>query len=129
MIPALLGGTGLALISVAAFGLAGPCCTSCAMPQSESATLSGIAEGSCRDSCCELCDKVNEIDANRLVGNSAETSQIQSTSFQSSGTPWLTPVGGVILVIAHMLNRGFDCLCSCGRKPRPCGMQKHSGVF
>ena len=27
--------------------------------------------------------------------------------------PWLTPLGGIVLVIAHLLNRRYGCLCGC----------------
>lgn len=27
--------------------------------------------------------------------------------------PWLTPVGGIVLVVAHLLNRRYGCLCGC----------------
>ena len=31
--------------------------------------------------------------------------------------PWITPLGGLLLVVAHLLNHRFACLCCRGEKP------------
>lgn len=119
MLPAAVGGIGLALISLAAFGLAGQCCAACPSIHTESSGLVVKAEAGCTDSCCEHCDKPIAVETDRLVGNSAGVGQIPSTSFLVSIAPWLTPVGAVILVMAHLLNRHFGYLCGCCLNPSP----------
>ena len=32
-------------------------------------------------------------------------------------SPWITPIGGLLLVIAHLLNHRFACLCCQGEQP------------
>jgi len=117
MLPAAVGGIGLALISLAAFGLAGQCCPGCESINTESSEHGGIAEAGCNDSCCEQCDKAIAVEADRLVGNSVGIGQVPSTSLLVSIAPWLTPVGAIILVIAHLLNRRFGYLCGCCLNP------------
>ncbi|MEC8338833.1 MAG: MerC domain-containing protein [Planctomycetota bacterium] len=31
--------------------------------------------------------------------------------------PWITPIGGLLLVVAHLLNHRFACLCCRGEQP------------
>lgn len=128
ILPAAIGSVGLTLISVAAFGMAGECCPSCAagsvdetpaiqevsLETSDSAAIGGIVSES--DTCdCEFCDAaaVAEQEEPSLPPSLAATAPTQSASFLSRIAVWLTPVGGLILVSAHLLNRRYGCLCGC----------------
>lgn len=135
VLPAAIGAAGLMLITVAAFGLAGPCCPLCESSPLEGGGLSpSVAEapsvaalGSvpalrapapkvCAAACCDHCE----------VPPSRETPEKQSGLPLAGGmpSPWhiltpfaalLTPIGGLLLVFAHFLNRRFGCLCErCG---------------
>jgi hypothetical protein len=124
--PVLIGSVGLLMISVPAFGFVGDCCVSCEIgdtnvadlaipvsfdsPQTETAD----AAGTCTEACCVHCTE-----------NASETQQSDSTVSPTTASlqtqmswiepiaPWLTPIGGLVLVSAHLLNRRFGCLCGC----------------
>jgi hypothetical protein len=119
LIPAAIGGIGLALISLAAFGLAGQCCANCAPSPTDTAERGVKAPAVCSDHCCEHCEKASAEAGDQLIGNSAAITQVPSTSVLSSIAPWLTPIGAMILVAAHLLNRRFGFMCGCCRNPSP----------
>lgn len=138
--PAAIGVVGLSMIFIAAFGLAGPCCESCTAGTATDASrelsmtadrlfmpaggvsLKPAAESSvvCNDVCCEHC-----------AASAAQTQPRDSLDVNLSGiagelTPspllyrfaaWLTPIGGLFLVVAHLLNRRFSCRCGCCEIP------------
>ncbi len=139
LLPAAVGVVGLTFICTAAFGLAGECCPSCQF----------VPEGSeqvvaCEDACCEHCAAEEAIAAEALaateapaagesLASTAETSSsvtqasiapLPSSGFLSAIAPWLTPVGGIVLVVAHLLNRRFGCLCGCCEAPEPAGSEE-----
>ncbi len=132
--PVIIGSVGLVMISIAAFGFAGECCAACESNAAQ-AGLSSVAGGGsvgvsesaevCTDACCALCDEGATADdttaGEAMLGDSTGPA---SASLFSAGTsrlgewlarvaPWLTPVGGIILVAAHLLNRRYGCLCGC----------------
>ena len=120
LLPAAIGMIGLTLISGAAFGLAGECCPSCAevaanVQPADASTVDPI----CTEECCELCaaEAASEMDASDEpdsgTAQHASLSPLSAISFLSPIAPWLTPIGGLILVAAHLLNRRFGCLCGC----------------
>ncbi len=111
--PVVVAGVGLVMISVAAFGFAGECCPSCDSGHSANASTS---PESCSDADCPLCS----VDSPATKASSLQVSQegsaaiaSVSSSWLTSIVPWLTPVGGLILVSAHLLNRRYGCLCGC----------------
>lgn len=88
----------------------------------------------CTEACCPHCANASpdasseaggEVGGDLLaVGESAGESAGESsagsaaTSSVSNGlisriAPWMTPVGGIVLVCAHLLNRRYGCLCGC----------------
>ncbi len=91
--PVMFGMTGLALIMMAAFMME-PCC-----PPAQAATPGGDA------AVCQHCDSCK-----------TECASTEQTTFLSAGmiapiVPWVTPLGGMLLVIAHLLNHRFACRC------------------
>lgn len=117
MLPATVGGVGLALISLAAFGLAGECCANCVSTHAESSERGGIPDTGCQDSCCEQSEQAIQGEVDQPVESLAGIGQIPSARFLSTIAPWLTPLGGLILVVAHLLNRRFGYLCDCCQIP------------
>nr|WP_286177372.1 MerC domain-containing protein [Rhodopirellula sp. JC639] len=124
--PVIIGSVGLALISVAAFGFAGECCASCesevVSPPGEATIVSGdlaLAASTevCTDACCAHC--ANEDSADRpdvvLAGLNPAVNSTQA-AWVSRILPWITPLGGFVLVLAHLLNQHYGCLCGCCEK-------------
>lgn len=120
--PVIIGSVGLLLISVAAFGFAGDCCAACA---SESETISAMsvsatsvegeplgsesssASAVCTDDCCPNCA------AAESESGSISPPTDSVSPLLAGFAPWLTPLGGLVLVTAHLLNRRYGCLCGC----------------
>jgi len=116
ILPVALGGFGLALISLAAFAMEGQCCATCASPVTESNEQGGLAQAGCKDSCCAACSEtaiVSTIQADPATEHLDGTEQTSWTNLRSSIAPWLTPIGALTLVIAHLLNRRFVGSCAC----------------
>ncbi|MEM6472851.1 MAG: hypothetical protein AAF802_25040, partial [Planctomycetota bacterium] len=63
----------------------------------------------CDDACCPACSS-DVADGEIPV---VQAGIFNSDAFLSRVAPWLTPLGGLILVSAHLLNRRFGCLCGC----------------
>lgn len=126
ILPAALGGSGLVLISLAAFAMEGQCCTTCASAviESEMAIESneqvGVVQAGCKESCCEACSKtacVSTFPADPSRENLAGIQPKPWASLRSSIAPWVTPIGALILVMAHLLNRRFTGSCGCCPNP------------
>lgn len=119
LMPLAIGGVGLALISVAAFGLAGECCAGCDATSAVSAGEAVDPGEACTDACCE--NATAKPDGGKSLAfsaNLAKSSQGRPTHFLSGIAPWLTPIGGLILVTAHLLNRRYGCLRGCCSGPK-----------
>lgn len=129
--PVMIGSAGLVMISIAAFGFAGECCAACesdsvAMvsengdPQNSTAsgTLVSTSDADeCTEACCPHCaSESSGADSESLAaGVSADWKASSTAGSQLVGrlVPWMTPVGGLFLVGAHLLNHRFGCLCGC----------------
>ncbi len=111
-LPISVGAFGLALITFAAFGLAGQCCSSCAAA-STSAVAAPASTGDAVPGCdqCAHCQYCNggEIDGPTASGFTPD----KQKDLLSTLAPWITPLGGILLVCAHLMNRRFGCLCGC----------------
>lgn len=118
--PVSIASVGLAMISVAAFGFAGECCPSC---EAIGATTTTNVVSGCTEAGCTLCPS----DAPASLATGADGSSAghaaspTDAAWLSSVVPWLTPVGGLVLVSAHLLNRRYGCLCGC------CGSDSSEG--
>ena len=127
LLPIVVASVGLGMISIAAFALEGECCSSCELTASTpvSNSLAKVqlgAEACCEltastpvtevqldaEACCEHC--VAEPEEPIDTGAQPKTTD---ASITSSFFPWITPLGGLLLVTAHLTNRRFSCLCGC----------------
>ncbi|MEO0529018.1 MAG: MerC domain-containing protein [Planctomycetota bacterium] len=103
--PTLFGSIGVGLLSVAAFGLEGECCPTCAT----AAEPTPPEAAACSDDGCVHCS------------HEVEAAVVESTlPAPSSSLAWLipliTPVGGVFLVAGHVSNHRLSagcCDCDC----------------
>lgn len=105
-LPIGIASIGLTLISTAAFALEGQCCATCAMPPIEGFNLAQAESSACEDACCEHCE----------LASKEEKEKSGLTSKAGFGLPllaWITPLGGALLVGAHLTNRQFSCACGC----------------
>lgn len=121
--PVGVGSVGLIFITFAAFGLAGECCPTCAAASASvvsadagDATNSISCEAGCEH--CEHC--ANETLNGQISGGQIKSAglAIASSAPEQKGllsqfAPWITPLGGILLVVAHLMNRRFGCLCGC----------------
>lgn len=112
--PMITAGAGLCLISVAAFALEGNCCAICASQQESAPSATTVSvigddplEASCVDSACGCCDSTAE--------NATSVSPVTESEVSPSLAfiPWITPLGGLLLILAHYTNRRFSCRCDC----------------
>ena len=153
LLPAVIGATGLILITGAAFGLEGDCCAACQDAQSAAVAAESASpdlEATCTADNCAFCAaersaadtersaadtersaaeterRAAEIErraaeAEREASGPSESETVAMAGFAPSGnhallktiTPWLTPIGGLLLVSAHLLNRRFGSQCGC----------------
>jgi hypothetical protein len=119
-LPVSIGAGGLGLITFAAFGLAGECCPSCADASSNKGNDTLAVVGLASDVDCEHCEdclaletsnEVSTIAASQVDGDAKQ--QVSGFAGFSGLAPWFTPVGGLLLVSAHLMNRRYGCLCGC----------------
>ena len=106
--PSMVGCLGLAMVSLTAFGFAGDCCPKFETNSSSVATTE--AAPCTQASCCP-----SENDPEPKSGLIHSPHNVVSASVVSSPwlgfiAPWLAPMGGVVLVAAHLLNRR-ECGC------------------
>jgi len=103
--PVLLGAVGLAFLMAAAF-IMEPCC-----PTADAATLScaTACEAETANVTAVACQDCSECQAGCSAAGDA-TGLSTATL-----TPWITPLGGLLLVVAHLLNHRFGCSCCAGR--------------
>ncbi|QDV58723.1 MerC domain-containing protein [Rosistilla oblonga] len=108
--PGAIAIVGLSLITFAAFGFAGDCCAAC-----ESPAGTEVAATACADACCEHCavNATAETKSSNPSSASFVTASVVSPNFLTGIAPWITPLGGILLVSAHLLNRRYGCLCGC----------------
>lgn len=115
--PVSIGAGGLSLITFAAFGLAGECCPACAESSSNSGNDNVAVVGIASDVGCEHCEECSALEESHGASTVAPLQAFGDAKHQVSGfagfAPWFTPVGGLLLVAAHLLNRRYGCLCGC----------------
>lgn len=113
--PALIGSMGLAMISIAAFGFAGECCTSCATAAAAAPTLAehklATPGEACTNACCQGTGAKAEPLSHTLT--SGASASAASATWLDSLLPWITPIGGLVLVVAHLLNHWGGCRQGC----------------
>ncbi len=112
--PISIGAVGLVLITFAAFGLAGECCASCAAADSVSPTTletSIDADNQCNS--CTACTDCSCGESKDATTTCLAPTKDAQKSLLSTLAPWITPLGGLLLVSAHLLNRRHGYLCGC----------------
>lgn len=116
--PVVVGCIGLVMITFAAFGFAGECCPSCASETAGSVTpvAASTGEAVCTDTACPHCASGDAAAVANVSGASAESVAAVAnaeSSWLAPIAPWLTPLGGLVLVSAHLLNHRYGCACGC----------------
>lgn len=134
--PIIVGSVGLVMISIAAFGYAGECCVACESdatsvssaaadafaPVASPVDSEGCTDEGCTDASCTHCgNESSSIESGDRSIASLSPITISAPFSASIGlvsriAPWLTPIGGIVLVGAHLLNRRFGYLCGCCEK-------------
>lgn len=105
LVPAALGGGGLLLLSIAAYGMEGRCCPSYSDELNET-----TASPACCDVSCDTCQQNRQ----------ASAVHAEHAGFDGMLTPLMTPLGGLLLVIGHVVNHRKSCRC----RPTHCCLAK-----
>ena len=111
--PVSIGTGGLFLITFAAFGFAGECCPSCAEATSGNGGDPLAAVGFSPEVDCEHCEECSALESANVEAVIAGGEVKHQVSGFGGWAPWLTPIGGLLLVSAHLMNRRYGCLCGC----------------
>lgn len=114
--PVTIGSVGLVMISIAAFGFAGECCPTCessATPVASASTVVCTTSTGCPHCASESLPATSTTSRVSLASLSAPSQSV--LPWGGRLVPWLTPLGGIVLVSAHLLNRRYGCLCGCCR--------------
>ncbi|GAA5505435.1 MerC domain-containing protein [Novipirellula caenicola] len=111
LLPGAIAVIGLVLISGAAFGMTGDCCAACESGGNLTVVGSSVV---CTEACCEHCTTgLATLPPTNLVDVTASETQLSSLLPLDAFGSWITPIGGLLLVTAHLLNRRYGCLCGC----------------
>ncbi len=106
-LPAGLAMAGLTTIATAAFVLEDSC--ACCAPPQEATTVAEAQPSEtqlsvCTNENCEHCAQANAAD---------DVTEEISALLPAGFTPWITPLGGLFLVSAHLVNHRFTCRYDC----------------
>ena len=101
--PLVIGGVGVSMLSVVAFGWAGECCPSC-----EESPAANVAVS--KDACCPDCESPSETEC---IEPPPAASVPKAAGFFGAFLPWITPLGGITLVFAHLINHRLGCAIGC----------------
>lgn len=109
LVPAFSGLIGITLLSLSAFVFGDECCaqtTGSPLAQNAACTDAACTDAACTDAACT--------DAACGKQEAGEAMNVE-TSFQfATFTNWLSPLGGLFLVIGHIANHRKNCTCSSG---------------
>ncbi|HBE70049.1 MAG TPA: MerC domain-containing protein [Planctomycetaceae bacterium] len=108
--PAIIAVSGLSIIGLAAFGLEDSCAC-CTLPkESQEVAAVGSSAQLCTDDDCEHC-------AAKAAESAADDTQAPSATDEApvlaGFIPWITPLGGLFLIIAHLVNHRLSSACRC----------------
>ena len=101
--PLMIGGVGVSMLSVAAFGWAGECCPSCEEPPQPNLAVS-------EEACCPDCESPSEVEC---VEPTPAASDSKTAGLFVAFLPRITPLGGITLVFAHIANHRLGCINGC----------------
>ena len=122
LVPAFSGVIGITLLSLSAFVFGDECCAAAAQnqgSQSAACTDAACADAACADAACTdaACTDAACADAACTACSEEEIGQSPEVSTQyqfATFTNWLSPLGGLFLVIGHIANHRKTCTCSSG---------------
>ena len=117
LVPAFSGVIGITLLSLSAFVFGDECCAAAA--QNQGSQSAACAEAACTDAACTdaACTDAACADAACTACSEEEIGQSPEVSTQyqfATFTNWLSPLGGLFLVIGHIANHRKNCTCSSG---------------
>ena len=98
--PGVVGIAGVGLLSLAAFGLEGSCCPTCAVIEEPQPPVSACADASCPS--CAAAEPQPTL------------TQAEPRPVIAWATPLVTPLGGLLLVAGHLTNHKKLCGCRHG---------------
>ena len=104
LVPAFSGVIGITLLSLSAFVFGDECCaaaTGSQLVQNPACTDAACTDAACTDAACS-------------EQKSSQATDIQKSFQFASFTNWLSPLGGLFLVIGHVANHRKNCTCSSG---------------
>ena len=114
LVPAFSGVIGITLLSLSAFVFGDECCAAATgSPLAQNATCTDAA---CTDAACTDAACADTACTDTACGEqeAAETTNIQKSFQFATFTNWLSPLGGLFLVIGHLANHRKNCTCSSG---------------
>ena len=109
LVPAFSGVIGITLLSLSAFVFGDECCaaaTESQLAQNTACTDVACTDVACTDAACT--------DAACSEQKSGQAMDIKKRFQFASFTNWLSPLGGLFLVIGHIANHRKNCTCSSG---------------
>ena len=124
LVPAFSGAIGITLLSLSAFVFGDECCaaaTGSQLAQNAACTDAACTDAACTDAACTdaactdaACTDAACTDAACSEQKSGRATDIQESFQFASFTNWLSPLGGLFLVIGHVANHRKNCTCSSG---------------
>jgi len=114
LVPAFSGVIGITLLSLSAFVFGDECCA--AATESQLAQNTACTDVACTDVACTdaACTDAACTDAACSEQKSGQAMDIKKRFQFASFTNWLSPLGGLFLVIGHIANHRKNCTCSSG---------------
>ena len=124
LVPAFSGVIGITLLSLSAFVFGDECCaaaTESQLAQNTACTDVACTDVACTDVACTdaactdaACTDAACTDAACSEQKSGQAMDIKKRFQFASFTNWLSPLGGLFLVIGHIANHRKNCTCSSG---------------
>ncbi|MCH2209820.1 MAG: MerC domain-containing protein [Fuerstiella sp.] len=111
-LPGMTAGVGLIIIASAAYGHTDECCAAATAAAETEANESSVTQGAPQDEACPFDCCQSPAETGVATPAAFETNTDGSFRNLSAMATWWTPLGGLLLVSAHLLNRRYTC-CSC----------------
>jgi hypothetical protein len=106
--PALVGATGVFFLFWSAFGMPHNCCAHCTEDASPVAdTVNSITDVRAE----ERCPHCTAAECTHSAAEEQSYFASESSPYVAPLAPWLTPLGGVLLVVGHLTNRHCSKCC------------------
>ena len=114
LVPAFSGVIGITLLSLSAFVFGDECCaatTGSPLAQNAACTDAACTDAACTDAACTDAACTDTACGAQETG---ETANVEKSFQFATFTNWLSPLGGLFLVIGHIANHRKNCTCSSG---------------